>query len=289
MAISTKPTLIPLILILTIITHSSTADTIFSDLHSLRSHSPSSIIHLNQTLINRVLKSTPKPFLIIFFDAVKLHNQPEPNLKTIKSEFALVSKSFIINNRNTSLFHKIFFCDIELGESKHNLIRFGVRALPDIRIVPPDAKDLKLDSIPIVLGDYPGIAESMADFIGLRTGISIGAIHRPPIVTKTQLGLVIGGFLMWMPFVVKKVFFFKGNGMQFGVEGFCVGFLFTVVGLLLSLVTRIVVKMKHSAMQRVTMIGVMGVSFWAVKQVVKLNNWKTGYAVHTYMPSSWYK
>ncbi|XP_076922637.1 putative dolichyl-diphosphooligosaccharide--protein glycosyltransferase subunit 3B [Bidens hawaiensis] len=207
MAISTKPTLIPLV-ILIIITHYSTADTIVSDLHSLRSQSPSGIIHLNETLINRILKSTPKPFhLIIFFDALKLHNQPEPNLKTIKSEFALVSKSFIINNRNTSLFHKIFFCDIELGESKHNFIRFGVRALPDIRIVPPDAKDLKSDSIPIGLGDYPGmgIAESMADIIDLRTGVSIGAIHRPPIVTKTQLGLVIGGFLMWMPFVAKKV------------------------------------------------------------------------------------
>lgn len=83
------------------------------------------------------------------------------------------------------------------------------------------------------------------------------------------------------------VFFFKGHGMQFGAEGMCVGFLFTIVGLLISFVTRIVVRIKDSMMQRVTMAGLMIVSFWAVKQVVRLNHWKTGYAIHAYLPSNW--
>ncbi|KAI3829372.1 hypothetical protein L1987_03495 [Smallanthus sonchifolius] len=187
--------------------------------------------------------------------------------------------------------------------------------------------------------ELSGFAESVADFINLKTKISIGAIHRPPIVSKTQLGFVIGGFLIWLPFLIKKVitgetvfhnkkiwicgtvfvyffsvsgsmfilirriplfvmdrndpnsliFFFKGHGMQFGAEGMCVGFLFTVVGLLLSLVTRVVVRMKDSMRQRVTMVSTMIVSFWAVKQVVGLSHWKSGYAVHAYLPSSGYK
>ncbi|KAD3337942.1 hypothetical protein R6Q59_027293 [Mikania micrantha] len=336
--IPSKPTIL-LLLTLTTITHSSTI-TLVSDLHSLRSHSPSGVIHLNDTLLDRIFRSGANSFhLIIFFDTLQLHNQPEPNLKSIKSEFALISKSFVINNQNSLFLHKAFFCEIELGESKHNFLRFGVHALPDIRIVPPGAHDLKSDSIPINVGDSSNLAESMADFINLKTGITIGTIHRPPILSKTQLGLVIGGFLIWVPFMIKKVydgetmfhnkriwicgtlfvyffsvsgcmfiliqriplfamdrkdpnkliFFFQGHGMQFGAEGMCVGFLFTIVGLLFSLVNRMVVRMKDSMMQRLMMVGAMIVSFWAVKQVVRLNHWKTGYAVHAYLPSSWYK
>ncbi|KAF5820836.1 putative oligosaccharyl transferase complex, subunit OST3/OST6 [Helianthus annuus] len=333
-----KPPLI-LLLLLLILTHPTAADPIVSYLHSLRSQSPSGIIHLNQTLTNLIFKPTTRSFhLIIFFDALKLHNQPEPNLKSIKSEFTLVSNSFLINNQNTPSLLKLFFCDVELSESKHNFLRFGVQALPDIRIVPANANDLKSDSIRIHIGDFSGLAESIAESIDLKTGISIGTIHHPPICSKTQFGLIIVGLLIWLPFMTKRIitsntmfhnkriwicgtmfvyffsvsgymfilirriplfvmdkndpdgvmFFYKGRAMQFGAEGLCVGFLFTVVGLLLSLVTRIVVRMKDSMMQRLAMVSAMVVSFWAVKQVVRLNHWKTGYAIHTYLPSSWY-
>ncbi|KAM0025792.1 putative oligosaccharyl transferase complex, subunit OST3/OST6 [Helianthus debilis subsp. tardiflorus] len=149
-----KPPLILLLLILTIITHPSAAEPIISYLHTLRSQSPNGMINLNQTLTNLIVKPTTRSFhLIIFFDALKLYNQPEP----------------------------------------------------DIRIVPPYANDLKSDSIRINIGDFSGLAESIAESIDLKPGISIGTIHHPPICSKTQFGLIIGGLLIWLPFITKRI------------------------------------------------------------------------------------
>ncbi|CAN8245156.1 unnamed protein product [Cochlearia groenlandica] len=85
----------------------------------------------------------------------------------------------------------------------------------------------------------------------------------------------------------KLVFFYQGSGMQLGAEGFAVGFLYTVVGLLLALVTNVLVRVKSINVQRLVMVFALFVSFWAVKKVVYLDNWKTGYGIHPYWPSSW--
>ncbi|XP_071718316.1 probable dolichyl-diphosphooligosaccharide--protein glycosyltransferase subunit 3B [Rutidosis leptorrhynchoides] len=345
MAISVTPkhTLIPLILQLLIFlsppSATATAD-VTSDLISLRSHSSSGIIHLHEPILNRIIELEARSFyLIIFFDAIQLHNQPESNLKSIKSEFALISNSFIINNKNTSFVIKLFFCEIEFSESEKLFLKFGVNALPNIRIVPPNVHDLKSESIQFNVGDYSDLADAMVTFIESKVDLSIGRIHRPPTLSKTHLGFIIGVILLRTPFMIKKVisgetifhnknlwlsgtlfiyffsisgfmfilirkiplfvidrkdsnkvvFFYKGNGMQFGAEGMCVGFLFTLVGLLLVFVTRFVVKINDSMIQRGAMISAMIVSFWAVKEVVRLSHWKSGYAVHAYLPSNWYK
>ncbi|GJU73827.1 probable dolichyl-diphosphooligosaccharide--protein glycosyltransferase subunit 3B [Tanacetum coccineum] len=341
MAISPKisPFLLMLLTIIASIVTIANAGLV-SDLHSLQSHSPSGVIHLNVTLLDRIFNSNERSFyVIIFFDAILLHDKPEPNLKSIRFEFALISNSFILNNQNKSSLSKVFFFDIEFGESEKGFKRFGIQALPNIRIVPPDVVDLKSDSIPMDVGEYSGLAESMANFIESKTGLSIGRIHRPPMLLKMQLGVVIVGFFIWVPFMINKViagetifhnkkvwifgtifvyffsvsgsmfilirriplfvidrkdpdkavFFFKGNGMQFGSEGMCIGFLFTIVGLLLAFITRVVVTIKESMMQRLAMISAMIVSFWAVKEVARLDHWKTGYSVHPYVPSNWHK
>ncbi|XP_074307533.1 putative dolichyl-diphosphooligosaccharide--protein glycosyltransferase subunit 3B [Silene latifolia] len=85
----------------------------------------------------------------------------------------------------------------------------------------------------------------------------------------------------------KLVFFYQGSGMQLGAEGFAVGFLYTVVGVLLGFVTHGVVKIRSLKVQRFLMVFALIVSFWAVKKVVYLDNWKTGYGIHAYWPSSW--
>lgn len=85
----------------------------------------------------------------------------------------------------------------------------------------------------------------------------------------------------------KLVFFYQGSGMQLGAEGFAVGFLYTVVGLLLAFMTHGLVKVGNVSVQRVIMIFALLVSFLAVKQVVYLDNWKTGYGIHGFWPSSW--
>ncbi|KAK4761154.1 hypothetical protein SAY87_006047 [Trapa incisa] len=85
----------------------------------------------------------------------------------------------------------------------------------------------------------------------------------------------------------RLIFFYQGSGMQLGAEGFAVGCLYTVVGLLLALVTHALVRVRNRSVQRFIMIIALFISFWAVKKVVYLDNWKTGYRVHAFWPSSW--
>jgi len=66
-----------------------------------------------------------------------------------------------------------------------------------------------------------------------------------------------------------------------------VGFLYTVVGLLLAFVTNVVVRVKKLDEQRMAMLLALSISFWAVRKVVYLDNWKTGYEIYPYWPSSW--
>ncbi|XP_059301314.1 probable dolichyl-diphosphooligosaccharide--protein glycosyltransferase subunit 3B [Lycium ferocissimum] len=75
----------------------------------------------------------------------------------------------------------------------------------------------------------------------------------------------------------KLVFFYEGSGMQLGAEGFTVGFLYTIFGLLLAFMTHVLVHMKNRNIQRLVMLLAMFVSFWAVKKVFYLYNWKTGF------------
>ncbi|KAJ8761884.1 hypothetical protein K2173_005595 [Erythroxylum novogranatense] len=85
----------------------------------------------------------------------------------------------------------------------------------------------------------------------------------------------------------KLIFFYQGSGMQLGAEGFAVGFLYTIVGLMLAFMTHVLVRVKNSNTQRLAMLVALFVSFWAVKKVVYLDNWKTGYGVHAFWPSRW--
>ncbi|XP_009607322.1 putative dolichyl-diphosphooligosaccharide--protein glycosyltransferase subunit 3B [Nicotiana tabacum] len=85
----------------------------------------------------------------------------------------------------------------------------------------------------------------------------------------------------------KLVYFYQGSGMQLGAEGFAVGFLYSIVGLLLAFMIHVLVRLKSRTVQRVVMLFALFVSFWAVKKVIHLDNWKTGYGIHAYWPSSW--
>ncbi|XP_039060061.1 probable dolichyl-diphosphooligosaccharide--protein glycosyltransferase subunit 3B [Hibiscus syriacus] len=176
-------------------------------------------------------------------------------------------------------------------------------------------------------GDFSRLSESMTEFVQSRTKLTVGPLHRPPILSKTQLGLILVLLLISAPFVAKKIFsgetflhdpkiwlsgavfvyffsvsvamhniirkmpmflldrnnpntlifFYQGSGMQLGAEGFTVGSLYTIVGLLLAFVTHLLVYVKNSKTKRGAMLFAIIVSFWAVQKVVFLDNWKTGY------------
>ncbi|KAL8103937.1 hypothetical protein AgCh_028228 [Apium graveolens] len=186
-------------------------------------------------------------------------------------------------------------------------------------------------------GDYSRLADSMAEFVESRTNVVVGDIVRPPIVSRKQMGVIVLGVLIMLPFLIKRVivgdtmlhdwkvwlagavfvyffsvsgamfniirkmpmvipdrndpnklvFFYQGSGMQLGAEGFTIGFLYTIVGLLLALMTHVLVRVRSVNAQRLVMIVALFVSFLAVNRVVLLDNWKTGYGIHGYWPSSW--
>lgn len=75
--------------------------------------------------------------------------------------------------------------------------------------------------------------------------------------------------------------------MQLGAEGFAVGFLYMVVGLVLAFATHALAGWKSVSAQRGFMLVGMLVAYWAVSKVIYLDNWKTGYSIHAFWPNSW--
>ncbi|XP_047331552.1 probable dolichyl-diphosphooligosaccharide--protein glycosyltransferase subunit 3B [Impatiens glandulifera] len=153
--------------IITLFTISSFSDDdLFSDLISLRSKSESGVIRLNDQLLSRFHTSSKSPrgfSLLIFFDAVQLHNKTELNLRGLRNEFGLLASSFITNNKESlSSRSTIFFCDMEFSESQSSFKKFGVKSVPHIRLVPSTAVSLKEDSIQMDADDSSRLAESMA-------------------------------------------------------------------------------------------------------------------------------
>ncbi|KAE8712571.1 putative dolichyl-diphosphooligosaccharide--protein glycosyltransferase subunit 3A [Hibiscus syriacus] len=304
----------------------------------LQSQSKSGVIHLDDQSVSKFLRSpkTPRPYsLLIFFDAVQLRDKSDLSLRDLSQEFAVVASSFIANHNSAN--PKLFFCDIEFRESKSSFNLFGVNSLPNLYLVGPAAKSLKDDSERMQQAGFTRFTESLVDFIESKTKLTVGPIHRPPIISKTQVGSILGFLLIWSAFAAKKVFsgetvlhnpriwlsgaifvyffsvsgamhtiirrmpmflmdrddpdklifFYRGTGVQLGLEGFAAGFLYTVVGLLLAFVSHVLVYVKDPKAQRLAMLFSILVSFWAVKQVIFLDNWKTGYAIHGFWPSSW--
>ncbi|RRT44715.1 hypothetical protein B296_00046942, partial [Ensete ventricosum] len=113
---------------------SPSGEDLVAELETLRSQSPSGFIHLDDRLVSRFLTSaaTPRPYsLFIFFDAAQLRSKPELHLPHLHSDT-----------------HRLFFCDIEFGESQNSFALFGVSSLPHARLVPASALSLRDDSIP---------------------------------------------------------------------------------------------------------------------------------------------
>ncbi|XP_042505456.1 probable dolichyl-diphosphooligosaccharide--protein glycosyltransferase subunit 3B [Macadamia integrifolia] len=309
-----------------------------AELLRLQPRSGSGVIHLDDQSLRRFVTSAKSRSysLIIFFDAVHLHDKSELHLQELRAEFDLVASAFINNNKDTPAHSKVFFCDIEFKESQSSFALFGVNTLPHVRYVGPQIQNLK-DSEPMDQNDFARMAESMAQFVEVKTKVTVGPIERPPPLSKKQIGFLLALVLISAPFVVKRViagdtlfqdpklwlslavfvyffsvsgamhniirkmpmfladrndpskliFFYQGSGMQLGAEGFAIGFLYTVVGLLLAFVTHLLIRVRNVTVQRVFMITALLVSFWAVRKVIYLDNWKTGYGVHGFWPSSW--
>lgn len=311
-----------------------------TELVGLQSQSTNGIIHLDEASVSRFIATVKPPrsyWLLIFFDATHLHDKSELHLTELRKEFRLVASTFRKTNQDpTSPSHgKFFFCEVDFKESQSSFQLFGVNSLPHIRLVSPDQRPKNSDKMEQVY--FSGGAESMAEFIQLKTPFVVGKIERPPMFSRNQLIFFAVALLVSIPYLLKRiimgqtlfhdsrvwlcgaifiyffsvsgamhniirkmpmfiadrkdpsklVFFYQGAGMQLGAEGFAIGFLYTIVGLLLAFMTQFLVKVKNVNIQRGVMVAVLFICFWAVRQVISIDNWKTGYGIHGYWPSSW--
>ena len=312
------------------------ADNLVAELQSLRARSPSGVIHLTDTSVTRFLSGTAarRPYsVLVFFDAASLHSKPDLHLPQLRTEFALLSASFLARNPASG---DLFFADIEFAESQHSFHQFGVNSLPHVRLFRPDHAALA-GSEQMDQSHFSRLADSMAEFVESRTGLEVGPIVRPPLLSRNLVILLGILFLASIPFMIKRiiegetllhdrrvwmagalfvyffsvsggmygiirhtpmfltdradpnklVFFYQGSGMQLGAEGFAVGFLYTLVGLMIAGVTHLLVRVESLQTQRFAMLAVMVIGWWAVRKVIYLDNWKTGYSIHTFWPSSW--
>ncbi|XP_074557582.1 putative dolichyl-diphosphooligosaccharide--protein glycosyltransferase subunit 3 [Curcuma longa] len=317
------------------------ADDLVAELKSLRSQSPSGVIHLDDRLVSRFLTSvgTPRPYsLLIFFDANQLRSKAELRLPHLHSEFSLLSASFSAHHEDDALSSRIFFCDVEFGQSQKSFDLFGVSSVPHVRLVPASTVSLR-DSIPMDQSEFSRGADSMAEFLESKAKISLGgAILRPPPISPLQVLFLLAAILISAPFLVRRIldgdtlihdqrlwmslalfvyffgvsgtmhniirnmpmvlpdrnnpdrliFFYQGSGMQLGAEGFAIGFLYMVVGLVLAFVTHLLVRFRSISAQRGFMLVGMLLAYWAVSKVIYLDNWKTGYSIHSFRPKSWW-
>ncbi|PKA46404.1 putative dolichyl-diphosphooligosaccharide--protein glycosyltransferase subunit 3B [Apostasia shenzhenica] len=316
---------------------SLSGDDLVAELETLRSQSPSGVIRLDDRLVSRFLTSAPVPrpyHLLIFFDAASLRSKPELHLPQLRSEFAIVSQSFAAHHSGLPTASKLFFCELEFGDSQSSFSLFGVNSLPHVRIVSPSTRVL-LDSEAMESSAFARLADSMAEFVESKSKLSVGPIIRPPPVSPRQIVVLLLVLLVASPFIMKKivagetmlhdsrvwmagavfvyffsvsgsmhniirnmpmmlndrdgrpVFFYQGSGMQLGAEGIIVGFLYTLVGLVLAFVTHGLVRLRRVAAQQGMMFVAMVVVYWAVGKVISLDNWKTGYSIHAFWPTSW--
>ncbi|KAK9714955.1 hypothetical protein RND81_06G133100 [Saponaria officinalis] len=318
---------------------SPAADAVVGELIRLRAQSSTGMIRLTDHLFDEITSlPTPRPFsFLVFFDVASLHKRSEIQLITLKSEFSLVSSSFLTNYQNdTESLNTLFFFDLEYEDSKHSFSLFDINSLPHIRLVLPHVTDLP-SSDKMQPRDFSKLAESMSEFIESKTKLTVGPIHRPPPISSKQLAVILATLAILTPVAIKRLikgdtflhsykiwmlcatfiyffsvsgtmytiinkapmfmvdrneqsklaFFYQGSGMQLGAEGFSVGFLYTVVGVLFGFMTHGIVKVKSVMAQRLMMAVVLIISVWAVKKVVYLDNWKTGYDVRSHWPSNW--
>ena len=74
----------------------------------------------------------------------------------------------------------------------------------------------------------------------------------------------------------KFVFFYNQSGAQFGVEGFMLGSLYTVVGLILAFVTYVLPRVRNAWIQRGMMIVSCVATYAAILQVLMFQSMKEG-------------
>ncbi|KAL3699815.1 hypothetical protein R1sor_017837 [Riccia sorocarpa] len=271
-----------------------------NDLLHMQARSTDGVIRLDDELLRKYANPSPEPrpySLIFFFDALQLRDNSELKLEELRREYAVAATTYVKGRNGGS--GKVFFCELEFKQAQASFAAFGVNTLPHIKHLPPGSGSLK-EADEMEQTDSHRTAEGMISFVESKTNVKVGVVERPPAVSTKQLVIFAGGLIVTAPFVIKRIMakdtvlhdskFWcvgAGSGMQLGAEGFIVGALYSVVGVLLAFVTHFLHEIRSKAAQRFVMLLVMAIGFTAVRKVISLDHWKTGYWIHGFWPNSW--
>ncbi|KAK4723562.1 hypothetical protein R3W88_026341 [Solanum pinnatisectum] len=297
------------LLLLVRINHTLYSDDLVCELTVLRSRSSTGVIHLSNRLLWQILSvPVPRPFtLLIFFDSQKLHSDSEISLPKLKNEFLFFFDiEFQESQASVALFGVKSLPHICLVPP------FAIDFERDsIQMVSSDISRHVESMAEFVEAKSEHTVGTIhrPGFISKKQRmciIALGLILSPFLVKKIVSGnsllhdkniWMVGSIFMYffsvsgtmcniinkIPIAMvdrddpgKLVFFYDGSGMQLGAEGFTVGFLNTIFGLMLAFVTHVLIHVKNRNIQRFVMLLAIFVSFWAVKKVSYLYNWKIG-------------
>ncbi|XP_074592492.1 putative dolichyl-diphosphooligosaccharide--protein glycosyltransferase subunit 3 [Curcuma longa] len=141
----------------------------------------------------------------------------------------------------------------------------------------------------------------MAKFLEVKARISLGGpILQAPLVSFRLVLLLLAAILISAPYLIRCIlesgtlFHYQRLwmsvalfGVSLGAESFAIGFLYMVVGLVLAFVTHLLIRFRSISDQRGFMLAGMTLAYWAVSEVIYLDNWKTGYRMHSFRLKSW--
>lgn len=303
-------------------------------LRDLREQDGNRVVYLNDELVRNVFGKGAREYKVLVFFHVSAMDEQNPSLKLkqLKEDFILIAKTFYKTHIGTAEENSVFFCIADIKNTKMAFEAFKVETLPNVILTKETGKKQ-----PLPWEQYPRTAEGIAQFLTAETGIPVGEIERPPLLSTLQMVVIGVFFLSLLPFFIKFIlsnktplhnpwtwclgglfiyffsssggmfdiirgmpfstrdrenpskiiYWYSSSGAQFWAEGFAIGSLYLAFGLLLSLVTFLTPHLKNAQIQRGVVLTSVVICFWAVKQLVYLDNWKTGYSIHGYFPKSW--
>lgn len=171
-----------------------------------RSHG--GVIELDPKTFQELLVGKSRPYsVIIVADAKDLRSQGKLKLGQLVSEFRLVAKSFAATHAGKGSVGSVIFARLEFSKAKDLFGRMGIQALPYLARIPPSlaiseggAVTLGKEEVMPTTG-YPWSAEAIAEWVLERSGVAVGEIKRPTLISTRLMPLLSLAVLACVAFV----------------------------------------------------------------------------------------
>lgn len=167
---------------------------------NLRRSSADAVIRFTPTLFQQYAAGRSRQYSIIFMLTAR-HLMDKPNLKQkkLRYEFGLAASAYREKYSEGGSAGHVFFAELEFKENQEVFQRLGVQSLPNVfRLAPslqirrsgaievPETERMSMEEFP----DYPWSAETIAQFVAMKTGLRVETIPRKSVMQSRWFGLV---------------------------------------------------------------------------------------------------